>query len=134
MTYHVTTHQSYLRWKEGVKLDAVTDMLRETFFPEAEYANYGLYDLLGLVFGQMTTTSTVPRLFYAKKKDAPLGDEEAVLYMLAPSLEDGSYLRYRGEDGDFFGWQVHEGEVYPQLANLEWVYAGAAITGRVPCT
>lgn len=120
MGYYVNTHDSYLRWKEGTDLDNVANIVREVFFADAQYDDDGLYQLLGRIFGDVTVTTQVERLFYVSKDDK-IDAEEELLYLIAPFLEDGSYLRYRGDDGALFGWTIYENAAIPQHAILTWV-------------
>lgn len=124
MGYYVETHESYLRWKEDTNLDEVANVIRQTFFTDAGTARWAeltdVYDMLGYFFDDVSPNVSVPRLFYVDK-DNKLGDEEELLAVLAPYLEDESYLRYRGSDGELFGWSVWEGNVTHQYARIEWV-------------
>ncbi|MDR1558699.1 MAG: hypothetical protein LBS84_03180 [Clostridiales bacterium] len=49
-----------------------------------------------------------------------LSDEECLWEQIAPMIEDGSFLEYRGEGGDIWRWVFHGGKCYELTATIIW--------------
>ena len=47
-------------------------------------------------------------------------DDEFVFAALAPYVEDGSYIEFRGEDGAMWRFQFKEGKLFVQDAVITW--------------
>ena len=48
------------------------------------------------------------------------GDEEVILEVIAPYVEDGSYIQKQGEEGEQWRWIFDEGKVIEKCATLIW--------------
>lgn len=48
------------------------------------------------------------------------GDEEAVLEIIAPYVENDSYIQMQGEEGEQWRWIFDNGEVIEKYATLIW--------------
>ena len=49
-----------------------------------------------------------------------LGDHDVILNVIAPYIEDGSYLQMYGEDGDIWRWCIKDNECYWKTPKIIW--------------
>lgn len=131
MGYYIDLHDHHLRWKDGVDLDkALEDVKTMMFTSELDHylgVNSGravaaktMHDFLGEFFADVWSDEYSPQHLHICPHEKQ-GDEDVLLEYLTPYLEDGSYLRYRGNDGEYFGWEVNDGKLIRQRATLTWV-------------
>ena len=52
--------------------------------------------------------------------DSKTGSEEHFLRAIAPWVEDGSFIVWRGEDGAMWRWLFDNGEMREQTAKIRW--------------
>ena len=55
-------------------------------------------------------------MFYDNK----CGDEEHFFKALAPCIADGSYINWRGEDGDLWRWEFEGGTMRTRRGGVVW--------------
>ena len=138
MGYNVESISNSFTFKQGTDLKAVLAHVKQTMFTDAallENAMGGVWprsrdDIGSNVWYSWTNTHecrTADSIFdiinqffdlaemsedYMQFTVSPIekiGQEDVLLKALAPFLEDGSHLYYRGEDGVEFGWRVVDG-------------------------
>lgn len=56
---------------------------------------------------------------------------EKVLCVLARFAVDGSFVRFQGEDGELFGYQVVDGDLMEEIATVSWCVAAQPQDGGV---
>lgn len=49
-----------------------------------------------------------------------LGDHDVILNVIAPYIEDGSYLQMYGEDGDTWRWCIKDNKCYWKTPKIIW--------------
>lgn len=49
-----------------------------------------------------------------------LGDHDVILDVIAPYIEDGSYLQMYGEDGDTWRWVIKDNKCYWKTPKIIW--------------
>ena len=49
-----------------------------------------------------------------------LGDHDVILNVIAPYIEDGSYLEMYGEDGDIWRWCIKDNKCYWKTPKIIW--------------
>lgn len=53
--------------------------------------------------------------------DSKIGDEEMFVAAVAPFVTPGSYMRWRGEDGEMWGWDFDGTSMIRRAAVVTWV-------------
>lgn len=149
MGYYVSTVSSKFTFKPGTDLTAVLQDVQKNMFSDhaletharggawpwygkdiADVAWYSwtnsrecraatdIYQIIEQFFE--TVDIADDRMSFEVYVDNKIGQEDVLLEFLAPYLEDGSHLRYRGEDGDLFGWRVQDGALLEERATVTW--------------
>lgn len=52
--------------------------------------------------------------------DGKTGQEDIFFNALAPYIENGSYILWRGEDNDMYVWEFEDGEMTEKDAQITW--------------
>lgn len=149
MGYYVSTISSQFTFKPGTDLKAVLDDVKQKMFTDEalvskarggawpkegkaveDHSWYSwtntrecrqagdIYDIIQQFFE--TVDISDDRMSFEVYVDNKIGQEDVLLEHLAPYLEDDSHLRYRGEDGDLFGWRVKGGRLVEEQATVTW--------------
>jgi hypothetical protein len=136
MGYYVSTVSSKFTFKPGTDLTTVLQDVQKNMFSDrngkdiADVAWYSwtnsrecraatdIYQIIEQFFE--TVDIADDRMSFEVYVDNKIGQEDVLLEFLAPYLEDGSHLRYRGEDGDLFGWRVQDGALLEERATVTW--------------
>jgi hypothetical protein len=99
MSYNITLEDSCFN-VPAKHAQTVADELAERLY-EAYFDDNGNIDAIG---------------YYGRN----LSDEKTLFNQIAPMVEDGSFLEYRGEDGDIWRWVFRGGKCYERGAIITW--------------
>lgn len=61
-------------------------------------------------------TGDLTELFYDNKT----GAEDVFIESIAPFIENGSFMEWRGEDGAQYRWEFRDGKMYTRNAVISW--------------
>ncbi len=149
MGYYTTLTSHDVRWKAGTDEAQVLQHVKDTMFtdeallahaeggswpipqdkPASAYKWYSwistekcrnattIAEVIGEFFDECTIKDGEFWLgFYSKQ-----GQEDHLIGVLAPFIEDGSYLEWRGEDGYLYRWTIEGGVMTEQSGEVIWV-------------
>ena len=76
------------------------------------------------VFNQLGfDTTTVEGGFTLDSYNSKTGQEDLFLAVMAPFTKDGSYIEWRGEDGEQWRYSIREGRMFREECEIVWANA-----------
>lgn len=105
-------------WESGKKTDfwyawVDTDKARRAILNrdiKDFFAQWG-YEV---VLGDNDSQYEVVDLYHSTRSSYKVGNEEALFAAIAPTVEDGSFLHIRGEEGGEWRWAFYKGNLHAQ--------------------
>lgn len=149
MGYYTTLSSHDVRWKDGTNEAEVLQYVKATMFTDeallahasggsfpikagAPVSSYKWYswidmakcrnaphiaDIIGEFFDEAAITDGEFWLLFDSKK----GDEDVLLQTLAPFIEAGSYMEWRGEDGYLYRWEFDGTTMTEKSGEVVWM-------------